>query len=433
MIVRFKIASLVVCWLCVGSLSTYSLAASPELTISERISSTDWPWWRGPSRDGRADNTPLPTRFSESENVEWKTPIPGRGHNSPIVIGGHVYLTTADEQSETQKVLAFDLTTGAPQWQREVNQGGFPDNNHAKNTEASSTLACDGERLLATFYHHHKIELVALDLTGEILWRKTAGPFNPAMFEYGYAPSPCLYGPSVIIAAEWDNEASFIAAFDRATGEELWRTARTPSISFSSPVVAHVAGRDQLLISGQVKICSYDPTNGKLLWEVDGTTNATCGTVIWDEEVVYASGGYPKAETLAVRGDGSGNVLWRNNQKCYEQSMIVIDGYVYALTDKGILYCWRAIDGQEVWRERLEGPVSASPIYAGGHLYWANEQGTFYVIKPNPHKFELVAANRLESESFASPAVSGPRLLLRVAHGKDNARQETLYCISSGK
>jgi outer membrane protein assembly factor BamB len=110
--------------------------------------------------------------------------------------------------------------------------------------------------------------------------------------------------------------------------------------------------------------------------------------------------------------------------------MILVDGCVYALTDKGVLYCWLASDGTELWRERLEGPVSASPIYAAGHIYWANEDGTYYVFKPNREKFELVATNRLGSEAFASPAVSGSRLLLRSAEGKGTARQETLYCLT---
>ncbi len=403
------------------------LSASP-LEVSTQLAPSDWPWWRGPQRDGHASNSHLPTRFSESENVLWKSPVQGRGHCSPIVVAGKVFLTTADEQSQSHLALAYDLERGTQLWEQTLSSGGFPANNHPKNTEASSTLASDGERLFATCFHHQQIELIALDLSGKVLWRKESGPFNPKMFEYGYAPSPLLYGQSVIVSAEYDGESS-IAAFDRVSGDEIWRTVRPSSISFSSPVVAHVAGRDQLLISGQVKICSYDPANGKLLWDVDGTTNATCGTVIWDQDAVYASGGFPKAETLAVRADGSGQVVWRNNQRCYEQSLITVDGCVYALTDKGVLYCWRASDGLELYRERLEGPVSASAVYAGGYLYWANEGGTMYVIKPNAQQFDLIQTNRLGNSAFASPAVSGDRLLVRVADGVGDQRQEMLYCI----
>ena len=152
--------------------------------------------------------------------------------------------------------------------------------------------------------------------------------------------------------------------------------------------------------------------------------------MVWHGDIVFASGGYPKAGTYAIRADGSGKVIWQNNQKCYEQSMIVVDGYVYALTDNGILYCWRGKDGQEMWRQRLAGPVSASPVLVGGLIYWDNEAGTFYVFKPNPERFESVAENRLGTEAFASPAVSGNELFLRVASGQKPNRQEFLYCIS---
>lgn len=409
----------------------HGVAAENALKVSDKLTSTDWPWWRGPTRDGQAGKTSLPTTFSDSEHVLWKAPIPGRGHSSPIVVGKRVFLTSADEQAERQMILAYDLETGKQLWKLPINTGGFPANNHAKNTEASPTIASDGERLYATFFHHKHIELIAVHLDGSEAWQKNAGPFDPKMFEYGYAPSPVLYGDSVIVAAEYDGK-SFIVAFDRQHGQEKWREARPSSISFSSPVVANVAGRDQLLISGQEKVCSYDPNTGKLLWQVKGTTNATCGTAIWNDEVVFVSGGYPKAETIAVKADGSGAVVWKNNQKCYEQSMILIDGCIYALTDKGVMYCWRASDGKELWLKRLAGPVSASPIYAGGYLYWANEDGTYYVLKPNPSKFELIAENRLGSEAFASPAVSGNRLLLRAAEGRGEQRQETLYCFSNG-
>lgn len=399
-----------------------------EAAADMNIDAFDWPWWRGPRRNGVAVQGAPPVKFGETENVLWKSPVPGRGHSSPIVLGQRVWMATADEGDQVQSVLAYDLKTGERLWQRAINQGGFPKNNHPKNTEASGTLASDGQRVFVTFFNHQRIGLSALDLDGRPQWDLEFGPFNPVRYEYGYAPSPLIYKSSVIVSAEHDG-ASSIAAFDRRTGKELWRTTRQPNITFSSPVVASVAGRDQLLISGSEKVVSYDPENGSLLWSVSGTTAATCGTMVWDGDLVFASGGYPKAETIAVVADGSGRVAWKNNQKCYEQSMIVVDGYVYALTDGGVLYCWRVDDGLEMWRERLSGPVSASPVFAGGHVYWAKEDGTVYVFKPNPQRFDLVAENRLGNEAFASPAVTGDRLLLRVAQGKGETRQEFLYCI----
>jgi outer membrane protein assembly factor BamB len=130
-----------------------------------------------------------------------------------------------------------------------------------------------------------------------------------------------------------------------------------------------------------------------------------------------------------VRADGSGQVLWRNKQRCYEQSMLAHAGYLYSFTDNGVMYCWRIDVGQEMWKKRLTGPISASPIFAGGHLYWANERGTMFVFKPNPQEFELVAENKLGDESFASPAVSQGQIFLRVATRDGGQRQEYLYCL----
>ncbi len=401
-----------------------ALTAFPQLDSGQ-----DWPWWRGPSRNGFASSTARPpTEFGPSENVRWSSPVPGRGHGSPIVVGGRVYLATADESTQTQSVLAYDLVDGQGLWRRDISRGGFPANNHPKNTEASTTLASDGQRLYVTFFHHKSIQLTALDLQGQTVWQKIVGPFDPRRYEYGYAPSPLIYKNLVIVAAEHDGDSS-IAAFDRLRGTQQWRIPRPSNITFSSPVVAHVAGRDQLLISGSDKVCSYDPAAGQPLWETPGTTAATCGTMVWSGDLVIASGGYPKAETLAVKADGSGEVVWRNRQKCYEQSMLVVDGYLYGLTDRGILYCWRVSDGREMWRQRLAGPVSASPVLAGGHIYWANEAGIMYVLRPNPERFELVAENRLGNEAFASPAISGDLMLLRVAQRSSTARQENLVCI----
>jgi outer membrane protein assembly factor BamB len=388
----------------------------------------DWPWWRGPGRNGDAGTSQLPTRFSDTENVLWRAPVPGRGHASPVVVGPRIFLATAEESTETQSVLAWDRDSGQQLWKTDISRGGFPENNHAKNTEASSTVACDGERVIATFFHHQGVHATALSLDGKILWQKRVGDFNPKRYEYGYAPSPALYRDLVIISAEHDGD-SYIVALKREDGSQVWRAERPRNITFSSPAIGHVAGRDQLLISGAEHIAAYDPATGTQLWRATGTTAATCGTMVWAGDIALASGGYPKAETLAVRADGSGQVLWKNNQKCYEQSMIVSGDYLYALTDAGIAICWRISDGQEMWKERLRGPVSASPILADGKIYWANELGTLYVFAANPREFQLLAENRVGDETMASPAVSGNRMFLRVARQEGPRRQEYLLAI----
>lgn len=389
----------------------------------------DWPWWRGPTRNGiAAENQAAPTKFGDAENVVWKTPVPGRGHSSPIVVGDRVFLASSDSSPPVQYVLCFDRQTGKQLWKTEISKGGFPAKNHPKNTEATPTVACDGERLFATFYNHDTVQATALDLDGKQVWQKKVGPFNPRQFQYGYAPSPTVYRDTIIISAEYDGESA-ITALDRQTGKQAWRTKRQNMITFSTPVVAHVAGKDQLLISGADQVASYDPGSGKKLWSTQGTTFATCGTMVWDGDIVIASGGFPGSETIAVKAD-SGDVLWRNKTKCYEQSMLAHQGYVYALDDNSSLFCWRAVDGKQMWNERLpRGPVSSSPVLAGGHIYWANEQGTWYVFKPNPDKFDLVAENRLGDEAFPSPAIVGNQIFIRTATRSGGKRQEVLYCL----
>lgn len=390
----------------------------------------DWPWWRGPLRNGVAA-TGAPVKFSDVEGAIWKSPVPGRGHSSPTVVGDRVFLSTADEKVKAQSVLAFDRTSGKKLWSVEISKGGFPAKNHPKNTEATPSIASDGERLFVTFFHHEAIQATALDFKGNKIWQKAVGAFNPKRYEYGYAPSPLIYRDLIIIAAEYDGK-SFIAAFNRNDGKEAWRTPRPNNITFSSPVVGRVAGKDQLLISGADEVTSYNPATGKQLWSTPGTAAATCGTLVWEGDLVFASGGYPKSETVAVNAT-SGEVVWKNNQNCYEQSMLVFEGHLYALTGNGMLFCWKASDGEEMWKHRLQGPVSASPVLAGGHIYWANERGSLYVFKANPKEFELVSENRVGSDSFASPAVCGGQMFLRVGSGSGNKREEFLYCFGTRK
>ena len=234
-----------------------ALLSAAELTKA-------WPWWRGPHSNGvaAAGQTP-PTEWNATKNVVWKTNVPGRGHSSPVVVGRRVLLTTADESRKTQSVLCFDLKTGEQQWQTAVNEGGFTARIHNKNTHASPSLACDGRRLFAVFNNHDSAQLVALDLDGNVLWKKKAAGFVPNKYKFGYAPSPLIYKDRVIVSSEYDGEGSSIAAFNGETGEEVWRTLRPRMTSYSSPIIAHVADRDQLLISGCGQTTSYDPASGQ--------------------------------------------------------------------------------------------------------------------------------------------------------------------------
>jgi outer membrane protein assembly factor BamB len=403
-----------------------SAVAAPEITVGP----DDWPWWRGPTRNGKAAKGQKPSvAFGSTENVIWKSPVPGRGHCSPVLIGNRVFLSTADEVRKTHSVLAYDRKTGDLLWKKEVDVGAFPERIHKKNTHASPTVASDGQRVFATFYSGNAVQVVALNLDGTLAWKKAVGPFHPKKYEFGYGASPVLYNDWIIVVGD-QVKGGFLAALDRLTGELSWRIKRPGDINYATPIVGKVAGKDQILISGAGQVSSYDPSNGKLNWAAKETCPQTAGTPVWDGDLVFTSGGYPMKQTIAVRA-GTGEKVWENQRKSYEQSMMAHNGYLYAVDDGGIAYCWRSQDGEEQWRERLAGPVSASPILVGDRLYAANENGQFFVFKADPKKWELLASNKLGDEAFATPAFCGNRIYARVAHHEADGRKEYLYCIGA--
>ncbi|MEZ6125934.1 MAG: PQQ-binding-like beta-propeller repeat protein [Planctomycetaceae bacterium] len=395
-----------------------------------RASADDWTQWRGPNGNNTAAAQPaVPTEWDENKNVVWKTSVPGRGHSSPIISGNMIILTSADEATQRQGVFAFDRTTGQSLWGTVISQGGFP-KSHAKNTHASATACTDGQRIYATFCHHNSIEAVALDLKGKTIWQQPVGGFLPRQYEYGYAASPTLYGKTLIVSGDCDTVA-WIKALDTQTGKIVWEQQRPQMLNWSSPIVANVSGREQLIISGCECIASYDPATGKPLWKHPCLTMATCGTVVWDDDTIYASGGYPKKETVAMKADGSGQILWTNGVKCYEQSMLIRDGSLYAVDDNGVAYCWEAKTGRERWKQRLQGPVSASPLLIDDTIYASNELGTTFIFKASPDRFTAISRNQLGTESFASPVAVDGILYLRVAAGQGTDRREMLFAIGS--
>ena len=389
----------------------------------------DWPWWRGVTRDGHSLSSQAPVVLDEATTLDWAQPIPGRGHGSPVVVGDRVFLLTADEMQQIHYALAVDRHTGRPLWQVELSRSGFPTKNHPKNTEASPTIACDGQRLFASLFHHQAIWLTCLSLEGETLWRKELGAYNPRTYQYGYAASPVLYGDLVIVAYEYDGP-SYLVALRRDDGQEVWRTPRKSMITFSSPVVTSYDGRDYLLISGFNQVMAYDPASGQELWSTPGTAMATCSTMVWDQGIVYATGGFPQSETLALDIQ-SGGVLWRNRQKGYEQSLLAAKGYLYLYADGGVLYCWDGRTGQEQWKQRMEDRISASGVLVGDRIYWANEDGTLYVFRADPNGYTQLAKNKIGDEAFASPAICDGQVFLRVAKHEGDVRQEYLMRFSN--
>ena len=401
---------------------TFGVSAGP-ISISEN----DWPWWRGPTRDGKAvAGQKVPTTWSNTDNVRWKTKVPGMGHASPTVVGSLILLASADAEKKTQSILAFDRESGKARWSTVVMEGGLPEKIHKNNTHASGTVACDGERAFAIFFNNDAIQIVAVNMAGKKLWQKKAGTFAPRKYEFGYGASPLISGAHVVVAADYE-KGGFLVAFDRVTGEEAWRVKRDEMINYSTPVLTTVDGKEQILLGGNLSVTSYEPASGKLLWKAPGPSKATCATLVTDGTRVFSSGGYPEKFTVCV--DASGKEHWRNNQKSYEQSMMVHEDHLYTITDAGIAYCWRIKDGKEMWKARLKGPVSASPILVDDIIYQSNEVGTTFVFKADPSGFDLLAENQLENVSFATLSICGNRIYTRVANRSDGAREEWLYCL----
>lgn len=384
----------------------------------------DWPCWRGPTFNGVAGYRAVVQEWSEIKNVVWKTPVPGRGHSSPIVVGSRVFLSTADEQRNVQSVLCYDRSTGKELWRKEVHEGGAADGRlHKKNTRASSTLASDGARVYAVFYHDGNIWATSLDFAGKQVWQKKVGTF---VSHWGYSASPTIYRDWLIVATDHKGGGG-LHALDLRTGELRWETARPKAPTYASPVVLKVAGKDQLVIAGGDQVISYDPANGKPLWSVKGTSVECVSTVLAAGDHVIATGGFPAKETLCIQADGSGKVVWRAKVGDFVPSQILHRGHLYSVLDNGVVLCLNADTGDQMWKGRLSSTAfSASPILVGELIFIPGEPGLTHVFRANPKKLELVAENQLGTQAFASPVACGGHLYLRVVAGN---RQEMLYCI----
>jgi len=342
------------------------------------------------------------------------------------VVGGRIYLATADTTQQTQSVLCLDRETGTLVWEAVVHRGNLDTGGHRNTSQASSTVAWDRDRLFINFLNGKAIHTTALDLNGKVLWQQTVGDF---VTHQGFASSPVVHESVVLVTADHKGGGA-LAGLDRATGQILWKHFRPKIANYTSPSVVRAAGRTQMVVAGCNLLSSFDPLSGKKLWEIEGSTEECVVTVVTDGERVFASGGYPKNHTVAVRADGSGQVAWQNTARVYVPSMIQDNGYLYAVMDAGLAACWKADTGEERWKERLGGEFYASPVRVGNRMYATNLGGVTWVFEASPDRFQLRAQNRLGDEVYASPAICGDRIYLRVAQTGDT-RQEYLYCLGT--
>jgi outer membrane protein assembly factor BamB len=411
------------------------LAAFPATALATQlpaadgiaVAPTDWPWWRGPNRNGIAPAQKIPLEWSATRNVLWSAPVPGRGHGAAIVVGDRVFLATADEKEQVQGVLCLDRKGGKQLWHAEVHRGHFTTAGmNKKATHASSTPACDGERVYINFLNDNAVHATALDLDGKRVWQTKVADYT---LHQGFGSSPAVYGPLLLVTADNKGEGTGRAAgLDRATGKVVWSRKRPKAPNYASPVVVTVGGKDQLVLIGTDLVTSLDPLTGKENWEIKGATTECVTSTVTDGARVFTSGGYPKNHVAAVRADGSG-VAWEKKDRVYVPSMLCRGGHLFAVLDEGVAACWKSDTGAEAWKGRLGGTFTASPVMVGDLILATNEAGETFVFKADPKEFDLLGKNKLGDEAFATPTVCGGRIYLRVAVRESGTRREKLFCI----
>jgi outer membrane protein assembly factor BamB len=415
--------------------------------------SHNWPQWRGPAGQGVSQETGLPSRWSPTENVAWKTPIPGRGHSSPIVWGDRVFLTTAVEgdviapgskgvrhvadgqefvhpdgvgadRKQTLMVLALDANTGRILWERTAWEGAPYDTRHKRGSFASPTPVTDGRRLYAWFGSEG---LFTYDLEGRLLWKADLGGI--ATMGVGVGTSPLLYKGLLILQCDEDNgEKSFVTALDARTGKQVWRVPRKVQVSWATPVIVRARAekreRDELVTAGTEAVIAYDPKTGAELWRSKGLESNAVPSPVAGRDVVVLSAGYPSKVAMAIRPGGSGDVtgsprvLWTYAKgTAYVPSPILYGEHVYLVTDRGLLTCLDARTG-EVKYEGARPPAAAtfmaSPVAFDGRILLFSEDGDTHVVKAGP-RHEVLGTNPLGEPIHASPAISGGSLFIRGA------------------
>jgi outer membrane protein assembly factor BamB len=416
----------------------------------------NWPQWRGPEGQGVSVEKGLPTEWSATKNIKWKTPIAGRGHSSPIVWGKKIFLTTAldgeripgakpgvthkmadgsdfvhpdavgADLKHTFKVICLDRETGKILWERVAYEGAVSDSRHKKASFASSTPATDGKYVFAFFGTEG---LYAYDYNGKLIWKQNPGKLGTA--SVGYGVSPILYGNLVIMQCDDSGMNSFIAAFDKKSGKEVWRVPRKVDVTWSTPVLVHTGKRTELVASAAEAIIAYDPATGKELWRHEGLKSNAVNTPVVSNDLVVVTSGYPAKIALAIRAGGSGDItgtpqlVWKYNKgTAYVPSPILYGDYLYLMTGNGSITGLEAKTGKVLYEAaRVPKPAAfmASPVAFEDKILLTSEEGDTYVIKAGA-KHEVLRTNSLGEPVYASPAIADEKLFIR---GEKN-----LYCIT---
>ena len=411
-----------------------------------------WGQWRGPLSTGVAPHADPPIEWSETKNMRWKIEIPGKGHSTPVVWGDRVYVTTAvpfgeafppkfsgapgghDEEPITHRqkfmLLAVDRRDGKIAWQRTLREEVPHQGGHRTASLASSSPITDGERIFA---HFGSWGLYCLDLKGEMVWQTDFGQLD-TMHGHGEGSSPALHGDTLIV--NWDHEGdSFLAALDKRTGRQIWKTSRERASSWTTPLVVEHAGKTQVIVSGSQRVRSYDLKDGKLLWDCPGlSVENVVATPVSGHGLVFAGSTYDKPGMLAIRLDGAKgdlkeeHVAWHRRRGApYVPSPLLYGDALFYLNhfQGGVITRVDARTGEDkpgAFRLPAMQNVFASPVAAAGRVYISSREGMTVVVKDGD-ALEVLAQNRLDDHFSASPALAGRDIFLR--------GDKYLYCLST--
>jgi outer membrane protein assembly factor BamB len=384
----------------------------------------DWPGWRGPRGDGISREQQAPLHWSTTENIAWKTPIPGDGRSSPIVVGDHVFITTGIAEDESRHLLCLNRQDGSVQWDRDLLHGPGGQM-HRFNSTASSTPICDGQRIFVPVVDDAGMYVFAVTVQGEIAWSQRIGDF---FSRHGFAASPVLWNDGVILNGQQDGEA-FVVMLDCASGREMWRYSPAVDLrSFSTPVLAEIDQQPLLFLTGSSQTVALNPSNGELVWFATGPSEKFVSTPSVGHGMVFSFGGSPEEKAMAVRLGGAGDVTeshvaWRMDKGMpYVPSPLLVGDFLHIVNDEGIYTCLSPVSGEILKRTRKFGNVYSSPICVGEHIYFFEDAGTCTIIR-NGSEFEEIARNDLGELIQTTPAVSEGQLFIRSS--------QHLFCIGT--
>lgn len=430
------------------------LASAPAATAP---ADGNWPYWRGPAADGMAVGD-APVTWSSTENVAWKTDIPGLGHSSPVVWGDHIFLTTAirtggasasaapppvqaggrsrggpgggggPQVEHKFDVLALDRKTGKILWQRTAKTAVPHEGGHNQyGSFASNSPVTDGQYVYAFFGSRG---MYCYDFKGGLVWERDFGVQLRMKMQFGEGMAPVLAGDRLILVFDHEGE-SFMVAIDKKTGKDIWRASRDEKTNWAAPLVLTYKGRTQVVVAGSNKVRSYDLETGKVIWECAGLGANTIPQPVVQDDLVFVMTGYRDPMLMAIRlgreGDltGTDAVVWTQTRgNSYTPSPVLFDNKFYALTDNGMISCYNAKTGVPYYHQtRLPKTYSfkSSPVGANGKLYLASENEDVIVLAMG-EKFEVLATNTMTDQVFiATPAIAGGEIFLR--------SKTTLFCI----